>query len=144
MRQDALRQLTKAANLIRRKMRAFGDLEGLTFAQTRVLYFILRNSDEVYQKDIEEEYMLRPSTATALLQSMEQLGLIERVQSFEDGRRKQILPTEKGDSLKMEVEQKIDQLEQCLARGLTREELEAFFRITDKMIENLKDEANRE
>ncbi len=144
MRQDALRQLTKAANLIRRKMRTFGNLEGLTFAQTRVLYFILRNSDEVYQKDIEEEYMLRPSTATSLLQSMEQLGLIRRVQSAEDGRRKQILPTEKGNSLKEDVELKIDLLEQCLAKGLTQEELDSFFRITDKMIRNLRDETSRE
>ena len=46
--------------------------------QGRVLHFILSNNGDVFQKDIESEFNLRPSTATGILKLMEKNGVIRR------------------------------------------------------------------
>ena len=51
---------------------------------------------DVYQKDVEQEFRIRRSTATVMLQSLEQKGYLVRVASTEDARLKRILLTEKA------------------------------------------------
>lgn len=143
MKQDAARQISRAANMIRRKMSEFSTLDGLTFTQTRVLYFILRNCEEIYQKDIEEEYMFRAPTATALLKSLEEAGLIERTPAEHDARKKRIRPTEKALALRDKAEKEIEQLEECVTKGIPQEDLDTFNRIIEQMIRNLQEESSR-
>lgn len=61
---------------------AVGD-DGLTTMQKHVLKHILLETmhREVYQKDIEEEFRIRKSTATGILQLMEKNGFISRESS---------------------------------------------------------------
>ena len=105
---------------------------------------MLRNSEGVFQKDIEDEYMLRPPTATALLKSMEQAGLLQRQQAEDDGRKKMIILTDKAVSYKEKAEQEIFALETLLTKNIAPEELEIFIRITEQMIKNLDQEELRE
>lgn len=52
----------------------------LTAMQKHVLKFILLETlhSDIYQKDIEEEFQIRKSTATGILQLMEKKGFIYR------------------------------------------------------------------
>ena len=62
----AARYVSKLSNKLRRKIDAFSSKESFSGSQGRVLHFILAQSNDVFQKDIEE-YSLRPPKATELL-----------------------------------------------------------------------------
>ena len=83
---------------------AVGD-DGLTTMQKHVLKHILLETmhREVYQKDIEEEFQIRKSTATGILQLMEKNGFISRESSKKDARLKRIVPTPKAEALRPEI-----------------------------------------
>mgnify|MGYP000618033328 FL=1 len=62
--------------------------DGLTTMQKHVLKFLLLETlhKVVYQKDIEEEFQIRKSTATGMLQLLEKNGFIVRESEKKDAR----------------------------------------------------------
>lgn len=134
---SAARYIGKLSNKIRRKMDAFSSREEFSGAQGRVLHFILAQTEDVFQKDIEEEYGLRPPTATELLKKMEKSGLICREAASYDARLKKIIATEKAMQYKKQVINDLLSLENDLTRGISEEEMETFFRVTKTMLKNL-------
>ena len=73
MKETVGRSVGMLSNLIRRHFSTFSFHGTLSGAQGKTLHFILARGQEcdVFQKDIEEEYSLRPPTATKLLKDME-------------------------------------------------------------------------
>ena len=130
-------ELKAANNMIRRKMDSIfaqqdgSELIGMQRPLLGYLYHKSRHGD-VYQKDVEKEFRIRRSTATVMLQSMEQKGYVVRVASTEDGRLKRILLTEKA----IEHHQILN-FNRELEAGLTEEEKQTFLNILDKMMDNL-------
>ena len=135
-------ELKAANNMIRRKMEVIFaqqdgyELNGMQGPLLGYLYHKSRNGD-VYQKDVEREFRIRRSTATVMLQSLEQKGYLVRVASTEDARLKRILLTEKAIRHHDLIEEQIRIFNRELEAGLTEEEKETFFRILDKMMHNL-------
>ena len=80
----AARYINNLSNKLRRKIDAFPSRAVFSGSQGRVLHFVLAQSRDVFQKDIEEEFSLRPPTATQLLKKMEKGGLIRREVAAED------------------------------------------------------------
>lgn len=134
---SAAHSIGKLSNKIRRRIDAFASKGEFSGAQGRVLHFILAQNGDIFQKDIEEEYGLRPPTATELLKKMEQNGLIRREVTSYDGRLKRIIASEKALKYKETVVHDLAGLEAELTHGLTPEELETFFRVVEKMTDNL-------
>ncbi len=60
------------------------------------IFFWRHTKNDIFQKDIEEEFGLRPPTATALLKELEQRGLIRKEPVPYDARRKKIVVTEEA------------------------------------------------
>ncbi len=135
-----VRLITTLSHLIRRKVDCQEHLKELTPAQDRMLHYILSQCEErdLFQKEIEEAFNLRRSTASEMLTLMEQKGLIIRERWASDARIRQIVPTKKGWSLKERVLQDVKEMEKLVTRGVTDEEIELFLRIGEKMMENLK------
>ena len=132
------REVNILAHRIRRRAdAAFGG--PVTGGQGRVLHFILENCEErdVFQRDIEEEFQLRCSTATGTLQLMERNGLIRRETVDYDARLKRIVVTEEGVRVKKEIERALQSIEETLTEGVSPEELAVFFRVVTKMTENI-------
>ena len=135
-------ELKAANNMIRRKMEVIFaqqdgyELNGMQGPLLGYLYHKSRNGD-VYQKDVEREFRIRRSTATVMLQSLEQKGYLVRVASTEDARLKRILLTEKAIRHHDLIEEQIRIFNRELEAGLTEEEKETFLRILDKMMHNL-------
>lgn len=135
-------ELKAANNMIRRKMEVIFaqqdgyELNGMQGPLLGYLYHKSRNGD-VYQKDVEREFRIRRSTATVMLQSLEQKGYLVRVASTEDARLKRILLTEKAIRHHDLIEEQIRIFNRELEAGLTEEEKEIFLRILDKMMHNL-------
>lgn len=135
--QHATRYVSKLSNKLRRRIDAFSTRDHMSGSQGKVLHFLLTQTGDVFQKDIEDEYTLRPSTATELLKKMEQNGLIHREALPGDARRKRIIVTEKALSYKDDVMADITQLEADLTRGIPPEDMATFFRVIKKMLENM-------
>ena len=130
-------------NMIRRKLDirfAEAGLEELSGMQGPLLGFLHCKSKtgDVFQKDIEKEFNIRRSTATVMLQKLEQKGYLARESVDGDGRLKRIVLTEKAKEAHREIRKQIDAFHEELERGLTEEEKEIFLRISDKIMNNLE------
>ena len=133
------KMINRISNRLRRRSRAIQEAIGISGAQGNILDYILIESPShsVYQKEIEQEFGLRPSTATEALKSLEMQGLIRREPEEHDGRYKRIVFTEKAAEIKSALRGQIQESEALLLRGIFEAEKEEFLRIAARMLENL-------
>lgn len=129
------------SHMIRHRLEGLrGNDSGSTRYHGRIVgYLNNRRGENVYQRDIEDEFGIRRSTATRLLQLMESNGLIVREPVPTDARLKKITITEKGIAFDAQVRGEIDRFEAALAQSFTEGELEEFFRLTEKLRDTLSD-----
>lgn len=136
--QIAMRSIKRLSNGISREMCAAFGSGMFSGAQGRTLHFLLAHTkSDIFQKDIEEEFGLRPPTATALLKELEQRGLIRKEPVPYDARKKKIVVTEEALQYKDCVIKGLKELDQKLTAGISDEEMQVFFYVTDKMLDNL-------
>ena len=133
----AARYVSKLSNKLRRKIDAFSSRQDFSGSEGKVLHFILAQSGDVFQKDVEEEYSLRPSTATERLKKMEKNGLIYRQAMPNDARMKKIIVTDKALQYKDIVMNDILSLEEELTKGISPKDLDVFFDVIEKMMDNI-------
>ena len=139
---DTGKVINKISNRLRRRSVALQEKLGMSGAQGNILNYILVDGRKrpVYQKDIEKEFGLRPSTATEALKNLEAKGLICRISEKQDGRLKRIELTSKADEIRHLITSEIAESENLLLKGITEEERRIFIEIGKKMLKNL-DEA---
>lgn len=128
-------------NLITRKILETAKKEGypaLTTVQIRIMRYLFMNRDkEVYQRDIEKKFVVRRSTASGILNTMEKNEMLERVPSDLDLRLKRVVLTDKYiDRIEL-LEKLIEKFQDELLVGITDAELNTFFSVVDKMKDNL-------
>lgn len=138
------KMINRISNRLRRRSRAIQESVGISGAQGNILDYIIVESPNhsVYQKEIEQEFGLRPSTATESLKALEKKELICRIPEETDGRYKKIVFTEKAQQIKDALRSEITESEELLLREITPEEQAEFLRIADIMLKNL-DSAER-
>lgn len=134
---NATRYVSNLSNKLRRKLDMFSSRREFSGSQGRTLHFLLTQTDDIFQKDIEEEYSIRPSTATELLKQMEKNGLITREPVAYDNRLKKIVVTEKALTYQHQVVKDITELEETLIRDIPEADLDIFFKVIEKMMDNL-------
>ena len=121
------KKINQISNRLRRRSRAIQETIGISGAQGNILNYIL----------VEQEFGLRPSTATETLKSLEKNGLIKRETDPNDGRYKKIVFTEKAEQIEAVLKSEIEESETILLQGVTKEERQEFLRIAEKMLQNL-------
>lgn len=136
---SAARYVGKLSNKLRRKLDMLSSRAEFSGSQGRTLHFLLAQTEDVFQKDIEEEYSIRPSTATELLKQMEKNGLILRQSVPYDNRLKRIVLTDKALTYRQQVVEDLTALEETLVSGISEEDLEVFFNVIEKMMDNLSE-----
>lgn len=130
--------INRLANKQRRQFNKMSYSTEISGATAKLLHYILNQKDHViFQKEIEEEFGLRPPTATGLLQNMEENGLITREVLPADARYKHIVATEKAESYHDDLDRDMELLVKKLANGINEKELTTWIRITEQMIQNL-------
>lgn len=134
------------SNRLRNRSQEVHTQLGIGSAQGKILNYVLVESEahSVYQKDLEREFGLRPSTVTEMLNALEQKKLIQRVSDEWDGRYKKIVFTEKARSMKDRIRQEVEETEHLLLQGVTEQEKQEFLRIAGKMLQNLEAERTNE
>ena len=130
-------------NLIRRNLDvrfAEAGLDEICGMQGPMLGYIYDHSREqdVFQKDLEQRFSIRRSTATVMLQNLEQKGYLVREPVDSDARLKRIILTDKAKDVNREVRKQIDAFNEELEKGITPEEKEFFLQIADKIMKNLE------
>lgn len=137
-------EIKSISNMIRRKLDtrfSVPEFDGLTGTQNAMMGFIMDHEGEqnIFQRDIEEEFNIRRSSATVMLQGLEQRGYIRRLPVESDARLKKIEVTEKARKLQQRVRAEIDLFHEQLERNLSEEEKEQLFFLLDKIKQNLKE-----
>ena len=106
--------------------------------QMWIIGFVYNKADsDVFQGDIEKNFHITRATASDILKRMERDGLIVRTSAAYDARRKKITLTDAAVQIADSVRRDIDRKELLMRQGLSDEELETFFRVMEKIKENL-------
>lgn len=114
---------------------------GITGVQARILGFVYHNytKKDIFQKDIEEEFDIRRSSVTSVLQLMEKNGYIQRVSVSEDARLKKIMLTEKGLEIQRNVYNFILEFEKSLQDELSEAEMNILISLIDRLSKKVAD-----
>lgn len=135
------REVTIFANRIHRKISREASQYGVTGIQSRILGFIYYKSDkkDIFQRDIEEEFDIRRSSVTSVLQLMETNGYIKRISVAEDGRLKKIVLTQKGLEIQKNVYEFIVKFEQSLSDELSDDEFRILINLVKRLSKKIAD-----
>ena len=136
-------EVRRLSLLIKRRIDAdpiFTEQNKVTGTHGYILGFICRKNELneiVYQKDIEQEFSIRRSSATEILNTMENNGLIERTPCIEDKRQKRLIVTEKGITTHKTIISRLNAIDDEIRQALTQEEFDAFKLIITKLEKEL-------
>ncbi|MBQ7058995.1 MAG: MarR family transcriptional regulator [Firmicutes bacterium] len=104
---------------------------GLTYTQY-IVFLVLWEEDGLSVGDIGHRLFLDNGTLTPLLKKMEQTGYVRRIRSEEDERIVHVFLTEKGRSLKNELQDVPGQVGSCIP--LTPEEAVTLYELLYKIL----------
>ena len=117
----------------------------ITPSQGRVIGYIKHHPDApVYQRDLEQEFQIRRSTASALLKAMVNNDLIRREPVASDARLKRLVLSARAEEFSDRVEREHAYIESVITQGVSDDAMHAFFAAIAMYEENLKRYANRE
>ncbi len=103
-----------------------------------IRYFYENREKDIFQRDFEERFSIRRSTATNMLKLMEKNGIITREKVPYDARLKKIMLTDRAIEIHKKATENINNIESTLKKGISEAELATFYRVTDKIKGNLE------
>ncbi len=133
-------------NVLKRRIaniKVITDTDRLTGMHSWIIGYIYNqsNTEGVLQRDLEEKFTIRRSTATGILKLMEKNDLIKREAVDYDARLKKITLTPKAIAIHEEIMSEFMKVEEELTQGITEEELEVFVAVLNKMKNNLEEKS---
>lgn len=129
------KEIVVLSNKIQRAIGKEVSQYNITSIQARIIGFIHRESDKrnIFQRDIEEEFDIRRSSVTSVLQLMEKNGYIIRESVCEDARLKKLVLTEKGSEIQKTVHKSILKFEETLRGELSDDEVDTFINLIHRL-----------
>lgn len=103
-----------------------------------IAYLSCNREKDVFQKDIEKAFDVTRSTASKVIDLMEQKGLVERQKVSHDARLKKLVLTSKAEELSVLFEKDQRLLEKTLTKGFTEEEKSTLNEYIIRMKNNLE------
>lgn len=132
--------------LFSRKLKADTKAAGIdevTMMHGWIIRYLYEHQDEdVYQRDLEQNFSIRRSTVTGIIQLMEKKGYICRESVKQDARLKRVRLTPKGISTHEEIEEMISRMENHILRGIEKEDMNIFYKVLYQIRENVAEEEN--
>lgn len=138
MKRYVIREIKELDHLIvRENMKNF--VGKISIPQRMIGFYILEHENEpVYQRDLEKTFSIRRSTVSGILKTMEKNNLIKRISANNDARLKAVVLTNDAKKEFKEIECGFHKLNSLLVNGISDDELHTFFKVIDKMKENIK------
>ena len=134
-------ELGMLSNLLKRQMACqpqAAEDSHVTGMQGMIIHYLAVADGDRFQKDVETQFRFRRSTATGILQLMEQHGLLRREPVPHDGRLKRLVLTDKALALHARVMQKLRTTEELMREGISEEDMDTWFRVCGKIRSNLE------
>jgi DNA-binding MarR family transcriptional regulator len=141
--ETAFRALLRTVGLVRRVMEPYFTQFGLSGAQWGAMRALRRAEQEgqagLRLTDLSDRLLIRPPSVTGVVDRLQRMGHVARVDSATDHRSKQVSLTSSGRELVERVQKgHRSQIEAVLA-GLSRPEQETFERLLDQLGSHLRD-----
>ncbi len=136
------KQLLDTGHRIRRHLDGLFEEDRLTGLQGRIVGFVFlrgQQGQDVYQKDLEEEFGIGRSSVTSVLNNLEKNGFITRQLSENDRRLKKITLTEKALHTAEAHRRRLDAFERQLSETLSSEELAVMKDLLERITRALGD-----
>lgn len=133
-------EIRAVSNLLKRKVFEMNvaDGETLTEMQMHIIgYLFEHQGEELFQRDLEDELIVRRSSVSRFLVSMEQQGLLVRQPVPQDARLKKLILTPKGIAKHEQGMRRLDQVEATITRGLSQAEQAELSRLFGKIKQSL-------
>ncbi len=134
-------ELRSLNNLIRRYFDFSShrkEIETVTGNNGWIIGYLSENKDkEIFQKDIEEHFTITRSTASRVLNLMEQKGLIQRQSVAQDARLKKIVLTEKAWQIRGLMCEDAMRMERILTDGFSEDEIKELYTYLQRMKTNI-------
>lgn len=113
-----------------------GDMKG---PQSMALGYLIHASaqDEIYVKDLEKYMKIRKSTASELVSRLEKNGYVKTEKSQKDGRLKRLIVTEEGHAAHDRILQFLQEIDDRLVEGLSKEEVDTLVNLLNRLIQNM-------
>ncbi|WP_448668086.1 MarR family winged helix-turn-helix transcriptional regulator [Aerococcus viridans] len=113
-----------------------GDMKG---PQSMALGYLIHASaqDEIYVKDLEKYMKIRKSTASELVSRLEKNGYVKTEKSQKDGRLKRLIVTEEGHAAYDRILQFLQEIDDRLVEGLSKEEVDTLVNLLNRLIQNM-------
>lgn len=117
----------------------------VTLSQLLLLELLLETDPgrPLFSKDLGKRTGISRSTVSSMLKRMKKNGYLELVADEEDNRRKQIVLTPKAYQAQQEAASVMQELNQCLCRGLSEQEQACVRSALQTMLQNLQNECER-
>lgn len=110
----------------------------LTPVQSRIIMSLYKQDNLLCQRDIEKDVPCNKSTLSAILNTMEKNGLITRLDSENDLRKKNIVLTEKSLKIAKFLEEDNKHITDILGGNITEDEYIIFRQILEKIKINME------
>ncbi len=111
------------------------------YSQVQILKYLLEAREkniEVYQKDFLKVLNIRKSTISGILNTMEKNKIISRVHMPRCSKGNLVTFTKEASTCMNSLMIRIEEAENKLTNGIDEQDLEIFYKVIDKMKENLK------
>lgn len=139
-------ELGSLHNMIKRKIQNcdfFQSIQEMTGTNGNIILYLSDNSDkDIFQKDIQEHFVVTRSTMSKVLSLMEKKGLIERKSVTYDSRLKKIVLTEKANNLCNSIRAELDKFDDIMTQGFSKQELAQFYSFIDRVKNNINSTNN--
>lgn len=114
-------------------------IDEITLMHGWIIRYLYDNRNrEVFQKDIEKYFKVSRSSVTGVIKVMEKKGYLRRESVERDARLKKVILTDMGIRTHEAIESLIDYLNTKTLEGISDEEVEIFFRVVQKLENNLQ------
>lgn len=111
----------------------------VTYSQMELLLYLAEHQDrKITQKDIGEFMKVKHSTVIGILRRLETKGFLYCVVDEENKRCRNVILTQKGLSLKCEMEAHRREEEQRIRRALSEEDSHKLYELLGKVLESLE------
>lgn len=110
--------------------------DGWSIGQDLAIYFIAQNK-KLNQKDLANKLNITSASVSVIVNQMESEGLLTRIPDENDGRKFNLLLTEKGQSLVSKVKISWLKIQDEITKGFTENEKTSFTRFLQKLDTNL-------
>lgn len=145
MQRNVISEIKNLNNCMVKKLFTLGKKEDEKFhprpLQVEIITYLIENKDKtIYQKDIEEKLKISKAAVSDVLNSMESRGIITKEADVCDARRKRIIISKKAIETHDVMMRRLDSLNDCILDGISEDELNIFYKVIEKLKENMKKE----